>query len=336
MKLNPLFSNGMVLAADKPIRVFGEGTGTVTVRFLQNEKTLSSDGEKWLVELPAQPAGGPYEMEICLDGEWLTLSDVYLGEVILLNGQSNLQFKVRESTYPVENCESCELLRLFSVQNMHVSESWTPEDGWVTCRSEEAKDWSAIGYHAGLQIVREKQCAVGLIACYEGASVIESWLPEGTFAEMGLYFERKQLHGDHFHRVFSKWNGDGTLYHYMIEPLMPYSLTHVVWYQGESDASPAEGEEYDRLLMRLIEQRRADFMDPALPFVVIQLADTIERMNKSIGWFLVQQAQLRVGKRMRNVQTVISRDVCETDNVHPPTKIKLAERVAKAILNHSS
>lgn len=332
MRLNPLFSNGMVLAAGKPIRVFGEGIGTVTVRFLQFEKTITSAVERWLVELPAQPSGGPYEMQICMDGKWMTLSDIYIGEVILLHGQSNMQFKMRESTYPIQKYEACNRMRLFSIQNFHESESWQPADGWVSCCVEEVGNWSAIGYHVGLRIAKEKQCAVGLIACYEGASVIESWLPEGTVEDMGLLFERNQLHGDHFNPRFVKWNGHGTLYHYMVEPLMPFALSHVIWYQGESNASDAEGAVYDRILTRLIEQRRRDFADGNLSFVVVQLADTLERMNKSIGWRLVQEAQARVGNTVPFVTTVISCDVCETNDIHPPTKDKLAARIANVIV----
>ena len=64
MKLNPLFTNNMVLAAGKPIRVFGEGNGKVEVTFCGNTAASNAKDSKWLVELPSMEYGGPYEMEI--------------------------------------------------------------------------------------------------------------------------------------------------------------------------------------------------------------------------------------------------------------------------------
>ena len=45
MKLDPLFCDNMIFAENKPIRVFGEGEGDVTVSFNGSAKTVrSKDG----------------------------------------------------------------------------------------------------------------------------------------------------------------------------------------------------------------------------------------------------------------------------------------------------
>lgn len=332
MKLNSIFTNGMVLAANKPIRIFGQGKGIVRVSFLGHEQSLDSAGGDWLIELPPAPHGGPHTMQLSLNGEAVTLSDVYLGEVILLHGQSNIEFKMRESSFPTASYKTCGLLRMFSVQNMHGGERWEQHDGWIRCRAEEVGDWPAIGYHVGMELVEKMNCAVGLIACYEGASVIQSWLPEGTLANMGISIAPSALHRDHFSPIYSKWNSEGVLYRFMVERLMPYSLSQVIWYQGESNASEAEGAVYHRLLARLVEQRRKDFGDETLFFAVVQLADTYKRMKENNGWRLVQEAQMHVAQEMTGVATVVCRDICETDQIHPPTKDLLAHRIAEAIL----
>ncbi len=332
MKLHPIFQNGMVLAMEKPIRIFGEGTGDGSVRFLGQERAWHADEARWCVELPAMPAGGPYEMEITLNGEKILLQDIYLGEVILLHGQSNMQYKLRESNYPVERYEGCDRLRLFTAKDMFGNEDYTVENGWVCCEASEAGHFSAIGYHVGLQIAKEKGCAVGLLACHMGASVIESWMKEGTFAEMGIHLSPDEIHRDHVRPEGTvSFNEEGYLYHYVVEELIPYSLTQVLWYQGESNATPAEGALYDKMLTRLIEERRRDFQDETLPFLIIQLADCDSRAG--LGWTLVQEAQMRVGESVPYACTVICRDICETDNIHPPTKDKLSRRVAEAILS---
>ena len=291
---------------------------------------MDSKGEAWCIELPAQAYGGPYDMEITLCGERRVLKEVYVGEVFLLHGQSNIQFRLSESSYPVEQYEACPQMRQFSLLRIENAGPYRPEDGWVACTRETAGNFSAIGYHVGLEIARARGCAVGLIGCYQGASVIQTWLPRGSEERLGICIADADRHVDHFKPLYRKWNPEGCLYEFSVKQVMPYSLSCVIWYQGESNATPAEGAVYDRLLTALIEQRRRDFDDPTLPFVVIELADCIARAGE--GWTLVQRAQKRVGEMLAGVTTVRCADVCENDNIHPPTKILLSQRVAGAIL----
>ena len=330
MKLSSIFCNGMVLAANKPIRVFGTGCGQATVRFLGIEKNVVSDDGQWCVELPAMGYGGPYEMEIELDGAPQLLEDVYVGEVLLLHGQSNIQFRLGESSYPAEQYEACPRLRLFSAPKYVNGEVKSPMEGWVACTHQTAAVFSAIGYHVGLEIAKERDCAVGLIACCQGASVIQTWLSRGTERALGICIADEDRHRDHFKEPYRNWNQEGYLYEISVKPLMPYSLSYVIWYQGESNATAAEGAAYDMLLTALIEQRRRDFADADLPFVVVELAECLARAGE--GWTLVQQAQNRVAGLVFGVQTVRCADVCENDNIHPPTKIYLSERIAGVIL----
>lgn len=333
MTLNRIFANGMVFAERKSIRIFGTGKGKVSVDFLNYHKEMISESDgKWIVEFPAQQAGGPYEIAISLDGKEQILSDVYIGKVILLHGQSNLQFQLHESNYPVEKYESFEKLRLFSMDRIEKGAPWESSDGWILCDRQTAGKWSAIGYHVGMRVAKETGCAVGLIACFQGASVIQSWLPKGSLEEMNIFFEKEAMHRDHFYPMFIQFNLEGALYQHMVLPLTPYAISDVIWYQGESNTSTAEGKVYDRMLKRLIEQRRCDFMDPDLRFIVVQLADNIECAGK--GWSSVQDAQWRIGQSMKNVRTVICRDICEKDDIHPPSKEELSKRISDILIHN--
>ncbi|MBR6790248.1 MAG: GNAT family N-acetyltransferase [Oscillospiraceae bacterium] len=330
MKLAPIFASHMVLAAGKPIRVFGTGRGEVTVSLAGTSRTAFSEGENWLVELPAMEEGGPYEMTVCMNGENLLLEDVRLGEVWLFAGQSNMQFKLRESVLPAEERQSEPRLRLFSTERFDHrparQDRFRPADGWVTCTAENAGDWSAIAYHAGLIMTARKNIAVGAVSCYQGASVIDSWVPAGTFDDFRVPPEER--HKDHTHEDFSRWNGEGFLYENGFKQVVPFSFTGVAWYQGESNASPAEGKVYDRMLCALIDRWREDLGDSELPFVIVQLADFTERAGE--GWSLVQQAQLALPAMRKAVRTVVCADVCEDDDIHPPTKAPLSGRIAAA------
>ena len=330
LQLNPIIANGAVFAANKPIRIFGIGDGHVAVDFLGEHAETEGQNGTWLIKLSPRPDGGPYEMTVTLNGEAVQLTDLYVGEVLLLSGQSNMSFRMNESAdLPFVN-ESLDTLRLFSAENVHKNGYFRPQNGWMHCSDRDViEHCSAIGYEVGLSIAKKKGCAVGLISAAQGASVIQSWLPVGALDRLGIRFKPEELHNDH--TGYPTWNGDGILYNTMIRPSVPYSLSHVIWYQGESNASVAESRRYKEMLCELIRVWRSDFVDATLPFVIVQLADTEKRMRHHDGWITVQKAQAEISSEVAGVQTVVSRDVCESDDIHPPTKRFLAERIANII-----
>ncbi len=57
--LNPIFSSNMVLQANKPVRIFGGGSGNITVELDGEKKSAVSENDSWLVELSAHDYGGP-------------------------------------------------------------------------------------------------------------------------------------------------------------------------------------------------------------------------------------------------------------------------------------
>ena len=329
MKLNAIFASNMVFAANKPIRVYGEGAGNAEISFAGKVINANSNGGFWMVEFPEMGYGGPYELTFKSETGTVILSDIYVGEVYLFAGQSNMQFKLNESLTPKENYETNELMRLYSTDRIEKADRFTPNDGWVKCLAEQAGAWSAIGYLVSRQICKEKGVAIGAIVCYQGASVIESWVPAGTYTKMGIELKPEEKHQDHFLDIFSEWNGDGTLYSFAFSQIAPYSLSAVVWYQGESDTSITESKLYKTELAEMIKIWRADLKNDSLPFVIVQIADFEPRDDE--GWHTVQKAQAEIQHEVDFVKTVISSDVCEKDNIHPPTKDILSQRIAKAL-----
>ena len=327
MRLDALFSDHMVLQARKPIRVFGEGAGRASVCLDGDFADTESSGPFWCATLPARDEGGPYDLTVSLDGEETVLRDVYVGDVYLLAGQSNMQFKLRESSCPEDQWVEWPLLRGFSLARPEAGEPYAPEDGWQVCSRDKAGDFSAIGYHLG-EMTRAGR-AVGLIICYQGASVIESWLPEGAAASLGISVPLEDRHVDHTWPEYTVWNQDGYLYRHMFRKLPPLSLSAVIWYQGESDTTEAEARVYDRELECLVRTWRGDLGDSSLPFVIVQIADYQPRSDE--GWRALQRAQQRVAADIPFAALVRSADICESDNIHPATKSRLAALIADVL-----
>ncbi|MBQ8164025.1 MAG: hypothetical protein IJZ93_06665 [Clostridia bacterium] len=326
MELNKIFTSGMIFAHSKPIRIFGKGSGTVTVELADNKKTHKFEGECWEIELPRMKCSGPHELKIDLDGKKTVLTDVYIGEVYLFSGQSNMQFKICESNTPADLYCDNPLLRTFATSRMEEGEFFFPEDGWIECKKENVPKWSAIGYLVGNEISKRKNIAVGVITCYQGASVIESWIPKGELEKAGISLSASELHYDHASEIYSKWNGEATLYDFALSQIIPFSLTGVIWYQGESDTSIAEAKVYAKELCIMINSWRKAFKNDTLPFVNVQIADYDERDDEA--WHLLQDEQMKASQMIDGTFCVKCADVCEKNNIHPPTKTFLSKRIA--------
>lgn len=326
MKLGEIFRDGMVLQADKPIRVFGDGEGSVSARFMGIEKSLKSSGGRWIIVFDPQPYGGPYELEVTLNGEKTLIRDIMIGEVILFSGQSNIQFRMNEEITPPEQYIDDDMLRIFVSERME-KEPFTPADGWISCRRETVDNWSALAYLVGCEARKAGIPTVGVVVCSQGASVIQSWIDERRLLGTELDLPDEQLHRNHNAPDYKRWNAPGRLYHFMLERLTPYSFGNVVWYQGESNTSVAEGRIYTHLLALMIENWREVFNAPGLPFTVVQIADFAEHE----GWRAIQHAQLDAEREIEGVRTVISADICEKQMIHPVTKGPLAKRIFAAM-----
>lgn len=328
MKLNKIFKSHMVFAANKPVRIFGEGCGNIKITFNGAEKVHVSENEKWVVEFPPMEYGGPYDMYIDLNGEKTVLEDIYIGDVYLFAGQSNMQFKCHESTKPQKNYNPGDMIRFYVSDRLEEGDLYNTDSGWLVCDDKVKENISAIGYFTSCELNEKRKIAVGGVGCYQGASVIESWVPKDTFKNIGIDIPYELKNGSHTCKEYSAWNGEGCLYDFAFSKLAPFSFTAVVWYQGESDHYYEEAKVYAKELAALIDVWREDLMDNTLPFIIIQLADYESSEIDKKGWERLQEAQIEICDLRQNVYSVVCRDVCEKEGIHPPTKDKLAHRIA--------
>ncbi|HOE94691.1 MAG TPA: sialate O-acetylesterase, partial [Candidatus Cryptobacteroides sp.] len=267
----PQFSEGMVLPKNKTINVFGTGSGRVCVEMAGNKVKCKTDDGKWLASLPSMPAGGPYTMTITNKSSKIEIKDIYVGTVVVFAGQSNMQFKLAWSNTPKESYKSDSLMRSFSLPRLEEGEPFTPEDGWVRCTQENAGGWSAIAYHAASHIRSLTGEAVGVINCYQGASIIESWMPAEVMENPKYQLPKEEICGEHFDERYSAWNIPGKLFNLVVVPFAPYSVSAVAWYQGESNTGNSEYKIYPSLFSEMANSWREVYKDEELPFVVIQI-----------------------------------------------------------------
>ena len=321
MRPSSLFRSHMVVQAGKPLKVFGTGDGTAVVRFSgMTARCVASNGT-WCVTLPPQAYGGPYSLVMDFGGRMEVCDDVYVGDVYIMAGQSNMQFKLAESSTPKESYADVPLMRSFTTPRPE-PEPYSPKDGWIVCTRENAGKWSALGYLFGKAISEKKDVAVGIINCYQGAATVETWMPAPLSEQLRFALPREELDPAHW---CYPWNKAGWMYDHAFRLLVGYPVGGVVWYQGESNSGKGEYKVYAELVAELIGQWRKDLLDEKLPFAVVQIADLDVRRDDA--WKGIQEAQLRIPSLCPDVTTVKCADTCETNTIHPPTKEPLARRL---------
>ncbi len=321
MRPAPLFQSHMVLPAGKPLRFFGTGDGTAVVRFNGETAQCASSNGTWCATLPPQTPGGPYSIVMDFGGRTVTCDDVYVGEVYIIAGQSNAQFKLEESNTPRESYADVPLMRSFTTPRPE-PEPYSPKDGWVVCTRENAGKWSAIGYLFGKAVSERKGVAVGIINCYQGAATVETWMPAALSDQPAFSLPREELDPAHW---CYEWNKAGWMYDYAFHLLAGAPVSGVIWYQGESNSGKGEHKVYAELVAELVKQWRRDLLDDNLPFAVVQIADLDVRRDDA--WKGIQEAQLRIPALCPGITVVKCADICETDTIHPPTKGPLADRL---------
>lgn len=116
------------------------------------------------------------------------------------------------------------------------------------------------------------------------------------------------------------------LYHTMFKKIVPYTFAGIIWYQGEEDTQ--HGYLYDQLLSLLIKQWRRD-LRTELPVYIVQLPVCADRPDHD--WAAVRQAQANATTTIDNTFLVTSLDCGLIDNIHPPEKMVLGERIGEII-----
>ena len=196
LKLHAIFTDHMVLQRDKPITVWGwaDAGDKVSVTFgSETAEAATGDEGRWEVTFPPREASAePVSLTASSGGEEVALSDILIGDVWVMYGQSNMAWPLGKTIGSdlARAQAGLPLLREFKIKG---NEQATPQDdihpdklefgGWVVSTPETAGNFSAIGYHFGANLQRSLGIPIGLINAARGGASIESMVPAHKFAE---------------------------------------------------------------------------------------------------------------------------------------------------------
>ena len=126
--------------------------------------------------------------------------------------------------------------------------------------------------------------------------------------------------------------GLGMAYNGMIAPLAGYGVRGVIWYQGESNTGDAQA--YRGLLSGMMSDWRGDFGKDT-PFLIVQLPDYGKPPIKpeESGWAELRDAQRDVVAHDPHSALIVTIDIGEHYDLHPPDKQDLGKRLVRAALH---
>ena len=118
-----------------------------------------------------------------------------------------------------------------------------------------------------------------------------------------------------------------TLFNAMISPLIPYGITGVIWYQGESNASRAY--QYRTLLPDLIGDWRSRWCQGDFPYYIVQLANYGDPPKQPVDdtWAELREAQTMTASSVPNSGLATAIDIGEARSIHPKNKQEVGRRL---------
>lgn len=171
---------------------------------------------------------------------------------------------------------------------------------------------AGLGIAFGAAYAQATKRPVGLVAAAHGGTSLEDWNPnrldQGWESFYGAMLARIQLAGG--------------------------NLKGILWYQGESDASPELSATYAARFAQWVKAVRRDTGIPNLPIITVQLG-VVTDFNASVeGWNAMRQIQLDLPRKIANTAVTSAIDLQINDTIHidAPGLARLGRRMARLAL----
>jgi sialate O-acetylesterase len=276
------------------------------------------NGGKLAGTLKGVPTGGPYKIEFRTNRAGAAMAarlDVLVGDIWLLAGQSNMEgvgdlIDLEQPSKHVNSFNQSDEWVL-AKEPLHELPSATDRVHWrknaqgELVRLEGAelekfrtgrKKGAGLGLPFAVAYEKYLNVPVGLLPCAHGGTSMDQWSPElkdkGGDSLYGATIRRALLAGG--------------------------KIKGILWYQGESDASPKATPLFAAKFQKLVEAFRADLNQPDLPFYSVQIGRHVNNANVN-EWNRVQEEQRLSEKSIPNTVVFAAADSDLDDGIHVST-----------------
>ncbi len=342
-KVSGVFSSHMVLQRERPITVWGWSThiGAPVTGCWDGETVtgvVDEDGRFALTFAPRPASFVPTEMTVSSAFGSDTFTDILVGDVWVIGGQSNAELNLDPClcvTPDIAATISAEHpIRLFhqtcaGARNYIDKHSVPARDivdpAWCWHRADEAaaRRFSAIGYYFARIMMERVAVPFGVVMMAAGGACLRELMPLELGLELGYTTGANVPVGGYFNSL--------------IAPLIGLQFAGQIFFQGESEGIWKEmALSYDTDLAAYVEDERRRFGFD-FPFYNVQLSsyrDECDAYFRHLYW--VRSRQLRAVDIIPNSCVAVARDLGakpgDPDFAHARYKYPLAKRVAAQVL----
>ncbi|MBD1911431.1 MULTISPECIES: sialate O-acetylesterase [unclassified Leptolyngbya] len=338
LTLPSIINHHMVLQQQANVAVWGwdrPGT-TVQVEFRDHQQSAQAglDGQ-WMVQIPSGPAGGAFSLSV-RGTQTIVLEDVWVGEVWVAGGQSNMWWAVQaswnaERTIPAATNSA---IRIWDANTGDRALGWssdTPQKTvpteWKITTPESVGAFPATPYFFAQELYQALKVPIGIVHLAVPGQDIEAFLSrEFMTAHVPPMVEaagsKKEV------RSSGLFNG-------MVYPAAPFTTRGFLWWQGEANADRAL--QYRVLFPGLIEEWRHLWHQEDAPFLFVELANFLQPQTfpvEDAPWPALRDAQ-KEALRLPNTAMVSTIDILlpgEDTTGHPSNKQLAGHRLYLAAI----
>jgi len=256
-------------------------------------------------ELAGLATGGPYRIELTVGSERVVVKDVFVGDVWLLAGQSNMEGIGVLATAPRPHplVRACAMNGRWALARdpLHVlEESPDAVHNPTQVNAAQAKRLrrtrargTGVGIPFAVEMVARTGVPQGLICTAHGGTSMGQWDP--ALRTRG----GDSLYGS----MLASWRATG-------QP-----VAGMLWYQGESDADEAQAAAYTAAMRRFVSEVRRDLRQPRLPFLMVQIGRHVSAADPR-WWNAIQDQQRRLPESIAHLGVAGAADLSLDDGIH--------------------
>ncbi len=365
------FSDDMILQRDDYIRIWGTAPGedgnTICAEFKGLKGSAVVKDGRWLITLDGTleaSAEQGHSLRVYGASSETVFENVLVGDVYLCIGQSNAAYMVANyledardddlynkdfTQSDISNSDPIRIIRNVMGDptvgkdiTSSVAEDVMHHRGWQKPESA-AMGTSAVGYFFAKQIVErtDNEIPIGIIECDAAGFQLSAFLSAETAEKCGAdkYIEER---GGYYGDSVNGLQRSRFLFNQYISPFLNFTVSGMIWYQGESDAPRNLPELYPERFAVMVQNYR-DKIDQNyhdFPVYIMELTTEYAKPDQVAGddWAYIDVGRIRsymgnIPSLVPNTFIAVSSDLWRNrqylNQLHPYCKWPMAERAVE-------
>jgi sialate O-acetylesterase len=301
-----------------------------------------------------------HTMKIYADGVSYEFTDVLVGDVYMVMGQSNCAYTVHNHHLYVNTPDKGgkDVLDYNAPIRIHYNTQmqtqgypkWGTEEVCLEVKSgstwqradsyEDIASFTAIGYLFAHNYVKltDSKVPIGLIEIDGNGRPLGAFMCNQVATEKGT--DRYDAAKGYY--VTTGVNGDAGrfLYNQFMYPFERYALAGIIWYQGESDLLQANARVYTENFSALMTYMRGthNLVNKDFPVYYVEFPTIYQKPANHVGdWHYMDVGMIRavmgeIQRVLPNSHQIVSTDLWSDDtffnNLHPNCKFEQSQRIA--------